>query len=1117
MYDSNQGMSFWTVAQVARFEIRNVVCLYRFWLVVLLLSSAAISAYVLSCLVYLNIAPYNVSFIGGTPLYLLGNLDPAYFVFFQVGLLLLVFDCRHRIRSSRLEEVIESHPVRNLEFQLGRTLGYSGLVWGIVCANVLLMQLIGFVSQLFQFDFADTIQLHSMFNLLVVDAPVALLFWTSLFLVLTKLIHSRLLILLASILVIGMYYLLVLNTPFPMVDLISHSSNQTLFVSDILPELPSTTSWVSRVSTLLLVVAILGLGAWIYRRSDSSRPLWSKVIPVSALSMGVVVCCVGGLHELGKSNEINGWLEAHLNYEWNTELDVQAIHGNVNINPNRQMHIDLDVEFVLTSQRPTRALVFTLNPGYTVSTIEVNETPSKFDFKNGILEVSVPFLIEPEAEYSLKVVAMGKPNPNFAYLNAPYDYVADTNFPIQALHSFGTEGSIYDRKFVALMPGVFWYPIPGTIPLATDDDSFNSDFFDVELQVQLNGPSSWKVVGPGTSLPNPNKSNEYLTKPSIPVVSIGLFASEYVEIAHDFEDLKLALYLHKRHAKNFQAIEKYQKNLIATITEDLKDLEEQELSIPYQSVAFVEVPNSLRVIGGGWRMDRLNSLPGVVLLKERGFPKLNIKRLVNMVEQDFEDDWETAFKSVWRAVEYADDRALGIDHVTGGVYDQIWRQSFYVTGEYRKSLNLIIREMRGEFTPIFEDRMFSVYATAQAARMTGLNLPSALGIGRARGHGVFDKERLHWVEDDYGARHSIWNIMEQTALPDQTFNPLDHQQDLEILLLKSRQIASALFEYHVFTGKRDNIRRWLFSLRDEFTGHPYTREEISRHAHAAKFDIDVFLEDWLTKKTLAGFEVSSGSTTRIAKDEDGRSRLLFSFEIANTQPVSGIVQTVLPSVPIFVLGGNESKRVNVVWTPHDANTLGLSFEVRTGLSLNRGPIGFFIPVDNPTVDESIKIPDTIEMSDFVPVSNGIIVDDLDREFVVSQRKRSNSRFRFFPRDWFWIPVLQANFDGTLLDIGSSYMIPRSNWVRRTEQNAYGRYRRTVALSWVGSSLKLHPVRFSTDIPDAGVWTLDFYLHRPSNFMQYGNTVDLNLEIENGLNHWKGRSSIPTHWKMGGKL
>ena len=74
-------------------------------------------------------------------------------------------------------------------------------------------------------------------------------------------------------------------------------------------------------------------------------------------------------------------------------------------------------------------------------------------------------------------------------------------------------------------------------------------------------------------------------------------------------------------------------------------------------------------------------------------------------------------------------------------------------------------------------------------------------------------------------------------------------------------------------------------------------------------------------------------------------------------------------------------------------------------------------------------------------------------------------------------------------------------MRRTEKNAFGKFRRTVAISSVTSSMKLHPVRFVAEVPDSGHWSLDFYVHQPSNRRQYGSMASFKFEIENGSKHW----------------
>ena len=1117
---TNSAISLWSVVQVARSELRSSIRLFRFWFVALVLTGFALGAYALSCMVYINIAPFNASFIGGTPLYLLGNLDPVYFVSFQAGLLVLVFDFRHRARNNRLDEVLESQPVTNSEYMLGRTFCYCGLIWVIVCLNVLAMQFIGFVCQLFNFSFADTIQLHSMFNLLVVDAPVALLFWTSMFLLMTKLIQSRLLIVLACVSVMLGYYLWVLNTPFAFVDLLSHSSNQTLFVSDTMPAFPSATSWIMRSGTFLIAITLLNLGIWFYPRTDSTLKFLARVIPVGSFGVGVLVLSAGVLNELSKSNEISRWQEAHLTYEWDAKLDIQAMLGAIEISPHQKMHIDLIVDFVLTSRQPIQELVFTLNPGYEINTIKVDDMSCEHEFENGLLKLSAPFAIQPETEYSLEIVATGKPHPSFAYFNALYDYLDDTNFPIQAVHSFGTDGSIYNRKFIALMPGVYWYPMPGPVPSARDDDSLRSDFFDVELEVQLRAPSSWIVVGPGISTLDSPNSTRYLVKPNIPIASIGVFASEYVQTSHEFENTTLNFYLHSRHAQNFSAIESYNESLLVKIEEYLKTLEDNQVPIPYQSLSFVEVPNRLRTVGGGWRMERLNSLPGLILIKERGFPTLNFDRLVGVIEKHYGDRANISDR-IWVALLGASEQSLESDSLESSVRDQIWSHTVSATGEHRRALNLIFHSMVGSFTPAGFKGLFSVYATAHASRMTGLNLTAATGLNRHR-MGMTNDENLRWVEETYGARRSVWARMERTALSSLNFNENSHRHDLEVLRLKSKEIAAsvALNRYHRSRTKSASFRNWLTTFRREFTNRTFTYHDVIALAQDFDTDIKQILDDWLTKGTLAGFELSPGTVTRISNSEEGEIRYLFSFDVANTQPVAGYVGISPGNVPAFILSGNTSKRITSLSVTRSESE-NLRGRIHTYLSLNRDPIWFSIPIDNESIDESLEPKVGLQESNFYPHANDIIIDDLDAGFVVYQSKRQQSQFRFAPQTWLWLSPLHQDFDGGLPDIASVHGEPRGTWVRKREENAYGRYRRTIARTPVRGSMKLPPVGFVAEIPETGQWTLDFYLHKPAVFSppRFG-LQGLKLEISNGSTRWQEEFSSTTSdlgWKTVGEF
>ena len=60
--------------------------------------------------------------------------------------------------------------------------------------------------------------------------------------------------------------------------------------------------------------------------------------------------------------------------------------------------------------------------------------------------------------------------------------------------------------------------------------------------------------------------------------------------------------------------------------EKLREAEELGLGYPYNGLTLVEVPNSLRGYGGGWRMDSTLIQPAVILTRESGFPTARFQR-----------------------------------------------------------------------------------------------------------------------------------------------------------------------------------------------------------------------------------------------------------------------------------------------------------------------------------------------------------------------------------------------------------------------------------------------------------------------------------------------------------
>lgn len=529
--------------QVARAEIRSAHRLLRFRVAAVLLTFFSVAAYVISCVVQSFVAPYSLSFVGATPLYLLGNIDPTYFLIFQVAALFLIFDVDHRHTQNRNAEVLESRPLSNIEYLAGRILGYTGLLWVVVAANVLAMHSFGLIAQWSRFEFGGSLQLHSIFNLLLLDAPVTLLLWCSFVVFLSSVFRNRLITFALAFASMCGWNLLVQITPFALLGLVSPSSNDTLIVSDVLPELPSMTSLVLRLGTIALAALLTTLAVWAYGRRDAPAQA-PKFLVAAGLAVVVLgAFSVAGVDVLQQSNESATWRTAHRTYELDGLVDVQGIQGDVRTEPGKQLEIDLHLDFNVSSEQPTNDLVFTLNPGMKISEIELNGTPQEFSFSNGILEVIHKQSLESVNTHTLRVVAEGIPDPRFSYLDAPYDYTFDPSTSLEATRSLGTDVSIFENRYVALMPGSYWYPVPGLVNDSIRKVNRTKDYFDLDLSVEL-ASSSWLLAGTGVQRKSESTPDGYTVKPNAPVAECGLFASNFVTATTEVEGVTFSIFLH---------------------------------------------------------------------------------------------------------------------------------------------------------------------------------------------------------------------------------------------------------------------------------------------------------------------------------------------------------------------------------------------------------------------------------------------------------------------------------------------------------------------------------------------------------------------------------------------
>ena len=1074
------------VFTVAAADVRTTRRLARFWAIVVIVTLFSIGAYVVSCLILGYVAPYSQSQGDITPYYLLGNIDPTFFLAFQIALAFLLFDMSHRHSRNRIEEVLDAKPNSNLECLLGRVLGVTFLMWSVVATILLALHIFGMAAHLFGFDFAQPFQLHSLLNLLLLDAPVNLVIWSSYIVFLNSILRIRLLTLTVALASMTICFLISVGAPFSLLTLFSPSSNDVLFISDLVPEFASLAIVGMRLATLFGALTLTVVAATLLKRRDKFSIPQSATLAITGSVLWIGILAISANSVLQQIAQQDHWRQVHKSVDWSTMLDIQSISGVVRIDPPKKLEIDLRLTFDVVASSSEK-LVFTFNPAMNIKDLRLDGSPTSYVFQNGLLEIPTASLFDVDSTHELVVVASGVPNPRFAYFDSQVDYLTDRNASRRFVALVGTDGSVFNSQYVALMPGTYWYPIPGPVNNSYVSKEGGTDFFDVNMSVELI-PKKWTLIAPGIQSGNaqPSKAVEIQTQNS--VAQIALFASELEGVEMEVEDFRLAVYLHKRHSKNLHLLEGVEETIRSEWRELLLPYAQSGLNIPHEALTLVEVPNRLRIVGGGWRMDSLDALPGIVMMKERGFPTANLNIVLARLDQMDIGEGQLPEASIDAIAEYFGS-GIGTDNPWKSMPRRFWSHVTSASGQYAQVLDqLIFAIISSQLRDTYE--FFSVHSTLYVADRTGINLLSS--VYGAESVGTFDLSGDHRrIELNYGARNSVWQLAEHNSLASLPSSN-GGQQDLELLIFKCRGIARALIREN---GK-DKVFSWIADLRQSYAGRTYTYDNLIASAKTHDIVIDPFLTDWLQASLLPGYAASNRTTTQIRDDDNGRPQYQTTFNVRNLQPITGYVwflsytadEQEIP-FPGVLIEGESAKQINLLTVDPP-----IYVEMQTDLSLNRTSVPINLDVSESKEQIDTEPAPFEQLSTWIPdVDGGIVVDDLDSGFAVDlDRRRLRRSSGIGPLSWLMGVRLEADLD---------YGIPTMNfygfdgeynsWRRFPESNAYGRYRKTLAYAFVESS----PVSgtFSTTLPETSTWRLEF--HFPSSWRgRWLENLTLDLQV-----------------------
>lgn len=1033
---------------LARAEARLTRRLVRYWLFVIIGLLVAAVQFGQFTVIYKLFSFGSGSAATINPRYFLANAAGAFLIVFYIGLIFLAYEVRARDQRERIVEVLDSRPISNIELLGGRALGILIAAWIPLAVVVGLIALAGWLLD-------APIHGLSIVTMLIFFTIPSFLYLIGVIFVFTMLVRHRLLAFLVSTVFIvgsfiGFFFLPLWSAP--IVD--TMGGNIALFPSDLVPEVINAAGLVQRIGFLLIGLGLIGFAVVLHPRKDGgSRGMRSAV--AAALTLGGLGLCTWlALATKSSVDRQVRWAEIHRERLGTPVPDLRSIRGDIRVDPGRELDLNLDLELAGTAQNPAAAL-FAFNPGMNVTAITSNGSPLGFTHQGGLLEVQLGTTLGVERTLVLSLAARGEPDPWFSYIDGVTNPYLQKMSEAQIVF-LGYDPMIWDKRYVALMPGVRWLPASGP-EVDRGDDRNPIDYFDIDLTFDV--PEGWLTAGPGRRQEAGAEGGrvKYRYAPNAPLPEVCLIAGKFESVSTEIEGITVEALVHPGHTKNLEFFADAAGEIRETLTDRLAEAAETGFNYPYDALTLVEVPIPLRGYGGGWRMDTTLTQPAMILTRENTFPTA----------------W---FEGGKRQYERAKDREGGVPRAKREVLEAFFENDFnggnpftaaarsffgYQTsgsGPEAVPMDYVLEQLTSK-TVTDKKGFFSVhffkgnFGQQFAEAGQSMNNPNRLSDSYA-----------DILIDRLTSTNKIWDTISKVELTE--IDPRkDPEETLYVLALKGGAMADSMLDG---MGRRQT-GRFLAALRTKASGTAYTRDDILFAGNEVGEDMGPWLHVWIDQTDLPGFWAENVRYFRLTDDETGAPRYQLLATIRNGEDPAGLVRVEYRTEN----GAGERQKTDPITVDgHAAVEVGLVLSepitflrVMPYLALNRAPFNLSIPAidaDRLVDAEPFQGHRVVEIDE--RDADVIIIDDLDAAFSVESDDAGRGLRATGNKE-------ETDMDSGLPPITRSRA--GAEWGRYVHPETFGRYRHTAAVIRKGHGTKR--AVFAAQIPDPGRWELSFHL------------------------------------------
>lgn len=1018
---------------MARAEARSLIRGARVWLLAALAVGAGMAMFL-----HLSIRHYAAFNPNSVPPRLLAHgIGAVVLGVLLLGLVLIASDADARHRREGIADALHSRPCSNLALVAGRFTALVLLGWLMAALYCALTVGAAWVDS-YREGAVLAFEPWSLATFAFVDAPTAVAFWSALAIALAAVL-GRWLAALIALALLGLQGWALYHTPLGMLPLVSTVGDAAAIASELAPRGVDAQAWAHRVALLVVAGGLLCIAAAAYPRPDAPRRRVRVLLGAALVGSGLA-CGIALAEDIRADwREREHWAAVHKSLRNEPRADLQRIAGRVVIAPGG-LELAVDLHLVRSLDEPSDEIVLSLNPGLVVESVLLDGREVSFHHEHGLLKVRLAGGSAPSPTQEglvLTVHAAGAPTERFAYLDSVLD-AGERSLAESRLHILGTEASLFESDYVALMPSTRWLPMPGANYPADGAASPDTGFFHLDLEIGV--PSGWLAVAPGRAEPLPRESGHgdsswFRVDTSAPVSQAAVFAAPFKRRSTRIGDVEFAVLLHPRHMAPFHA---YDADAIAELKAyvefGLRVSKGQGLAYPYDVFHLVEVPGRLRTFGSVYTHAN-TALPGIALLREHTFTTVR--------KWDRNDDGQLGELR----------RYFEGDFMAGNPFAAARQHLFglqaHATGSY--AFRLLMEEAAkraagGYFAAGADDFLGHSFADAESLPLLGAIVADTAPIR----HAMLHRRSLKWE----------W----AEGVPLDHADPTAHPRTLSAFARKANALGDQL------NAELGNATAVFAELRQRAAFHA---EDVE--AAAQRQGTEVHIAKYLQATQAPGYLFSRPRAFRLPDAEDGSPRYQVTLRVQNAEPADGLVRLRYHAdthVQNFYFIGEP-----IPVPGCSALELGmLAADPPTGVSvdpfysLNREHVHLPVPqfdFENAVPAEPFVGARPIDWPD--EPDTGVVVDDLEARF---DDDSSDARYLVDALARRWRTLTEAN---EFRDAGIPILLHgpvQRRWYRAATPWAWGRYRQTLA--WTPAGAGRHRAVFPAALT-AGRWRLEYHL------------------------------------------